>query len=205
MEAKTTWSRPPFWLLIILVVAIISILGPYISFDRSRYYDTQIILHPFDMTKHLIKDRTYAIIFDGGSTGTRIHIFTFLIDHQVKSRKIMLESEQFFYTKPGLSYYAENVTKAAESLEPLLDKAYLVVPSLLTHRTQILLRATAGLRLLPGDAAEEILDEVEGLLEQTPFKSTFVFCLSFSKVLIMCLPLSLFSNARQCFYARRLG
>lgn len=176
---ETNWSKPPIWLLLILVGATVSILGPYLCFHRGQYYDTQIILHPFDMTKHLIKDRTYAIIFDGGSTGTRIHIFTFLIDHKVKSRKIILESEQFFYTKPGLSYYAENVTKAAESLEPLLDKAYLVVPSLLTQRTQILLRATAGLRLLPGDTAQQILDEVETLLEQTPFKSIFWFVASY--------------------------
>lgn len=40
----------------------------------------------------------------------------------------------------------------------------------LQANTPISLKATAGLRLLPGDKAEKILEAVEALLKQQPFK-----------------------------------
>lgn len=43
----------------------------------------------------------------------------------------------YFQKKPGLSSYAENPIKAAESLKDLLEKAENVVPFELRHKTPI--------------------------------------------------------------------
>jgi hypothetical protein len=50
-----------------------TIVGPFSSFV---YYGTQIIPNPSDPIKG-IKDNWYAILFDGISTGTTIHILIF--------------------------------------------------------------------------------------------------------------------------------
>ena len=45
-------------------------------------------------------------------------------------------------------------------MEPLLEKAKLYIPARYWDSTPIALKATAGLRLLPGDQANAILNEV---------------------------------------------
>jgi ectonucleoside triphosphate diphosphohydrolase 5/6 len=59
-----------------------------------------------------------------------------------------------------LSAFADDPKKAAESIKQLLDKAKQVVPPPLWHQTPLVLKATAGLRLLPSEKANLILDEV---------------------------------------------
>lgn len=112
-------------------------------------------------------DYIHAIIFDGGSTGTRIHVFTFL---KSSGNHLILEDEYFQEVRPGLSSYSENPPKAAASIIPLLDKAVDLVPSEKWNNTPVILKATAGLRLLPSDAADNILIEVKQLLQKYPFQ-----------------------------------
>ncbi len=52
------------------------------------------------------------------------------------------------------------IIQAAQSLVPLLDTAKQVIPARLWNETPIALKATAGLRLLPGDKSKAILSEV---------------------------------------------
>ena len=49
-------------------------------------------------------------------------------------------------------------------MEPLLEKAKLYIPARYWISTPIALKATAGLRLLPGDQANAILNEVSEIL-----------------------------------------
>ena len=60
--------------------------------------------------------------------------------------------------KPGLSAYADKPADGAASLKPLLEKALEVVPPELRAQTPIEVRATAGLRLLPGEQADHLLE-----------------------------------------------
>ncbi|EFJ53213.1 hypothetical protein VOLCADRAFT_78871 [Volvox carteri f. nagariensis] len=108
----------------------------------------------------------YAIVFDAGSTGSRIHVFKF----EQQDGQLKLISDTFEQLKPGLSSYADDPAKAAASLQPLLDTALKTVPAGVQGSTPISLKATAGLRLLPGDKAERILQAVEDLLKKQPFK-----------------------------------
>ncbi|KAL3637644.1 hypothetical protein CASFOL_018515 [Castilleja foliolosa] len=61
-------------------------------------------------------------------------------------------------TKPGLSSYENDPKAGAESLEPLLRQVEAVVPKHLGAATPLILEATTGLRLLPNNADEAILD-----------------------------------------------
>ncbi|OIW12136.1 hypothetical protein TanjilG_02357 [Lupinus angustifolius] len=107
---------------------------------------------------------SYAVIFDAGSSGSRVHVFHF--DQNLDLVHIGKDLELFVQIKPGLSAYAQNPKEAAESLVSLLDKAESVVPRELRSKTPVRVGATAGLRALEGDASDRILQAVRNLLKE---------------------------------------
>ncbi|CAO2817976.1 unnamed protein product [Amaranthus hypochondriacus] len=107
-------------------------------------------------------DNRYAVIFDAGSSGSRVHVFCF--DKNMDLVPIGNDLELFSQKKPGLSAYASNPHEAAESLVSLLEQAKAVVPKALQPKTPVRVGATAGLRQLAGDAPEKILQAVRDLL-----------------------------------------
>ncbi|NXN13655.1 ENTP5 diphosphohydrolase, partial [Indicator maculatus] len=123
---------------------------------------------PPNMCPLYAKDNTfYGIMFDAGSTGTRIHIYTFV----QKSPESLpeLEGEIFESVKPGLSAYADQPEKGAESVKRLLAIAVDAVPPSLWKKTPVVLKATAGLRLLSEEKAQALLLEVKEVFEESPF------------------------------------
>ncbi|KAJ9114906.1 hypothetical protein QFC20_001279 [Naganishia adeliensis] len=103
----------------------------------------------------------YALVIDAGSTGSRIHVYKFNNCGPTPS----LEYETFKAVQPGLSSFARDPTAAAASLDPLMEEAVRVVPESLRHCSAVEVKATAGLRLLPGTEGEAILEEVRVRLE----------------------------------------
>uniref|UniRef100_A0A8C2WMR9 nucleoside diphosphate phosphatase n=1 Tax=Cyclopterus lumpus TaxID=8103 RepID=A0A8C2WMR9_CYCLU len=110
----------------------------------------------------------YGIMFDAGSTGTRIHIFKFQTELNEAPK---LAHETFRALKPGLSAYADDPEKCAAGLKELLEVAKSTVPPSSWTLTPVVLKATAGLRLLPGEKAEHLLDRVRALFTESPFLS----------------------------------
>ncbi|KAJ8418339.1 hypothetical protein AAFF_G00140480 [Aldrovandia affinis] len=108
----------------------------------------------------------YGIMFDAGSTGTRIHIFKFLLEENEPPK---LSHETFKAIKPGLSAYADDPDKCREGIEELMEVAKGTVPESLWNSTPLVLKATAGLRLLPGEKATQLLDKVREVFEESPF------------------------------------
>ncbi|KAG8444064.1 hypothetical protein GDO86_009305 [Hymenochirus boettgeri] len=108
----------------------------------------------------------YGIMFDAGSTGTRIHIYHFT---QMANGTPKLDYEVFRALKPGLSSYADNPEKCVPGLEELLNNAKKEIPQNLWGYTPLVLKATAGLRLLPGEKAQKLLDKVKELFQSSPF------------------------------------
>ncbi|XP_074756824.1 ectonucleoside triphosphate diphosphohydrolase 6 [Athene noctua] len=108
----------------------------------------------------------YGIMFDAGSTGTRIHIFKFT---QRPKETPKLTHETFKALKPGLSAYADDVEKSGQGIKELLEVAKKEVPVELWKFTPLVLKATAGLRLLPGEKAQKLLDKVKEIFQASPF------------------------------------
>ncbi|KAH6893732.1 guanosine-diphosphatase [Coprinopsis sp. MPI-PUGE-AT-0042] len=109
---------------------------------------------PHDPTKPLVQ---YALMIDAGSTGSRIHIYKF---NNCKASPTY-EYEVFKMTNPGLSKFADDPEGGAKTLDVLLNEAVRVVPEDMQHCTPVAVKATAGLRLLPGTKSQDILDAVE--------------------------------------------
>lgn len=108
--------------------------------------------------------KSYAVIFDAGSSGSRVHVYCF--DQNLNLVHIGKELELFVQTKPGLSAYASDPRMAAESLQSLLKEAESVVPKELRGETPVRVGATAGLRQLEGDASDKILQAVRDFLKE---------------------------------------
>ncbi|KAM9339432.1 ectonucleoside triphosphate diphosphohydrolase 5 [Symphorus nematophorus] len=109
----------------------------------------------------------YAVMFDAGSTGTRIHVYTFI--HSDAVELPILDNEMFHSIKPGLSAYADSPEMAGHTVRMLLKVAKKTVPRLEWKRTPVVLRATAGLRLLPPEKAQALLDQVQHVFDESPF------------------------------------
>ncbi|XP_031438063.1 ectonucleoside triphosphate diphosphohydrolase 5-like isoform X2 [Clupea harengus] len=109
----------------------------------------------------------YGVMFDAGSTGTRIHIYTFILS--APDELPVLDNEMFHNVKPGLSAFADTPEIAGETVRQLLRVAKKTVPRLEWKRTPVVLRATAGLRLLPPKKAQALLDQVQDAFDESPF------------------------------------
>lgn len=149
----------------IVLTAVSVILVAIIWMDPFRSLTNDF----YNMEELENQDYHFVIYFDGGSTGTRVHIFKFF-NHS--GGQINLISEIYQHTQPGLSSYASNPEKAAESLIPLLEKAETSIPRSKWEHTPVVLKATAGLRLLPEKTAADILNQVQNVFTFSPFKYT---------------------------------
>nr|XP_020733713.1 ectonucleoside triphosphate diphosphohydrolase 6 isoform X2 [Odocoileus virginianus texanus] len=109
---------------------------------------------------------SYGIMFDAGSTGTRVHVFQF---SRQPGETPTLTHETFKALKPGLSAYADDVEKSTPGIQELLDVAKQDIPFDFWKATPLVLKATAGLRLLPGEKAQKLLQKVKEVFEASPF------------------------------------
>ncbi|KAG6481264.1 hypothetical protein ZIOFF_057860 [Zingiber officinale] len=112
----------------------------------------------------VVGSKSYAVIFDAGSSGSRVHVYCF--DENLDLLHVGNEIELFDQLKPGLSFYAKDPQEAAKSLTPLLKKAESAIPVALRPATPVRVGATAGLRALGEVTSEHILQAVRDLLQQ---------------------------------------
>ncbi|KAG6737489.1 hypothetical protein POTOM_059013 [Populus tomentosa] len=147
-------SLIPFFLLMVFVLP---------ASAAYKFTNPRIVL-PVRSKGSDADSRSYAVVFDAGSTGSRVHVFCFDQNFDLLPVGNDTEFEFFAQVKPGLSAYAKDPQAAANSLAPLLNEAEGVVPEEFSPKTPVRLGATAGLRLLEGDSAERILEAVRDLL-----------------------------------------
>lgn len=113
----------------------------------------------------------YGIIFDAGSSGTRLHIYRWLDSDKARKEAGVkeLQSLPVLETKskwtekihPGISTFGEKPDRVGpDHLESLYNKARKVIPTHLEEDTPVFLLATAGMRLLPEDQRNEILQRI---------------------------------------------
>ncbi|XP_077095488.1 ectonucleoside triphosphate diphosphohydrolase 6 isoform X4 [Siphateles boraxobius] len=159
------------------IFMFVGCLVVYLTYVKHHYVDSkppvsdQLPQYRMDTRKHptsslvVSENFQYGIMFDAGSTGTRIHIFKF----QMEPNAPKLAHETFRAIKPGLSAYADDPEKSKEGLLGLLKVAKDTVPETLWSSSPLMLRATAGLRLLPGEKATILLDKVREVFSESLF------------------------------------
>ncbi|KAJ4787000.1 Ectonucleoside triphosphate diphosphohydrolase 5 [Rhynchospora pubera] len=94
---------------------------------------------------------TYVVIFDAGSSGTRVHLFRF--DENIDLLQIDGQLEIYAKVSPGLSTYAEIPQEAASSIVPLLEKAVNAIPENLRSQTPV--KLGVAMNYLLGHLGEE--------------------------------------------------
>jgi hypothetical protein len=72
-----------------------------------------------------IRKKEHAVVFDAGSTGTRVSAFTFR--RSASDRQLRLTDELWKQVKPGVSSYAEKPKMAAKSIKQLLVILYFCI------------------------------------------------------------------------------
>ncbi|KAH8608333.1 putative GDA1 CD39 (nucleoside phosphatase) family [Trypanosoma vivax] len=125
--------------------------------------------------------KRYSVIFDAGSTGSRVHVYRFGLTatrqgtaalNQSQGNSLLsnlrIEDELFLENHQPLSSF-EDLTEAAASLKPLLEAARQRVPAELHACAGIELKATAGLRRVGSERAEKILAAVRREFQLHPF------------------------------------
>lgn len=110
-------------------------------------------------------------MIDGGSTGTRIHVFEFSMVRGIPVVEMGKgESEMSMKVSPGLSDYAEDAEGAVRSIVELLEFGKGRVPKERWEETEVRLMATAGLRRLEVGAQERILESCRRVLRSSGFR-----------------------------------
>lgn len=151
---------------VLLIISVPLLLITFVLFVMPSGNSSSLSLQDIRNRKvpsDLSSPKSYAVIFDAGSSGSRVHVFCF--DHNLQLLHIGKDLELFKQLKPGLSAYANDPREAANSLLTLLDQAQSVVPKDLRPKTPVRVGATAGLRALKGDASDRILQAVRDLLK----------------------------------------
>ena len=95
-----------------------------------------------------IESTRYGIVFDAGSSGTRIHVYKWKTGGGGAKDAFDLVSDDLLKIKPGLSAFKEKTAEAGSSLEPLIAHAKAKIPAELVPSTPVFLMATAGLRMV---------------------------------------------------------
>ena len=117
----------------------------------------------------------YTILFDAGSSGTRLKIYHFLASgHSLQPSDVLELSSSPDKAEPGISDLADDPSRVEDYMTPLLDSAKNTIPEDKHASTPIFFFATAGMRLLPEDQADAIFSEVRKLLNDKD-KCPFMF------------------------------
>lgn len=114
--------------------------------------------------------RRFGIIIDGGSTGTRIHVFEYAIQGGAPRFDFGPNGHSSKRVNPGLSSFERDPDKAGGSLVELLEYGKGRVPEEFWKETEVRLMATAGLRLLELEVRERILESCRRVLGSSGFK-----------------------------------
>ena len=88
--------------------------------------------------------KRYGIVFDAGSSGTRIHTYTWKTGGGGPKNEFDLVSDDLLKIKPGLSAFKDSPQAAGASLAPLIEFAKQKIPAEHIASTPMFLMATAG-------------------------------------------------------------
>lgn len=155
--SKTLKNQPKSNFLTISLISVAFAVVFYLLFVIFRH-------------KSPVDGRKFGIIIDGGSTGSRIHVFEYKIEGGIPKFDFGPNGHSSMRVSPGLSSFEDDPERAGESLLELLDFAKRMVPKELWGDTEVRLMATAGLRLLDLKIQDRILESCRRLMRSAGFK-----------------------------------
>ncbi|KAK6642040.1 hypothetical protein RUM44_013763 [Polyplax serrata] len=158
-------TRTRFYIVTALV--LVFCLGAYIKLFEWSTSSKATLLDRLSLTLGF-KNYVHSIVIDAGSTGTRILSYGFVSSRDGNSVK--LHNEYFREVKPGISSYASHPRESINSLDELLKGAKQIIPPSEWPKTSLVMKATAGLRLLPGKQAEALLREAREFFKESGFR-----------------------------------
>lgn len=133
-------------------------------------------------------------MIDGGSTGSRIHVFVYTSSREKAQAFDFGDGElASMRVNPGLSAYSMNPDLAGRSLHELIEFGKQRVPRERWANTEIRLMATAGMRLLELPIQYRILDSCRRALRDSGFKFQDEWASVITGLLICC-------YCRNCFW-----
>lgn len=110
----------------------------------------------------------HAVVFDAGSTGTRVHVVSYeAVPHAEMPAITHLATSK---AEPGLSAFARSPDDASASVMPLLQFAERHVAEAERARTPLMLYGTAGMRLLSVADQRRVYASVRRACEQSGFR-----------------------------------
>lgn len=153
--------------------------------DRSDAYRVKVLptsLNDEQLNALPKETFSYLAMIDAGSSGCRAHVYRYGKLGSMDGPLYILPNHQSKKVKPGLSTFANNPEDAGKSLQGLVDFLKEQVPEADWSVTPIWLKATAGLRMLPTEKSEAILDSVRNFLSNK-VNNPFLFRKSWAKVI----------------------
>lgn len=115
--------------IVILFIVIVSGFNGNVPFlSGPSFYTSSVFEHGHsshtsgNLSENNREEIFYGIMFDAGSTGSRIHIFKFKQAND--GQPFHLLDEKFEQVKPGLSSYAENPQKVMNHFNQYLKDRY---------------------------------------------------------------------------------
>ncbi|KAL6513905.1 hypothetical protein OROHE_019361 [Orobanche hederae] len=115
-------------------------------------------------------NKKYGVVIDGGSTGTRIHVFKY----EVRNGNLVLDFSDkglvSMRVNPGLSAHVEDPDMAGHAVAELVEFAKSNVPRDQLGESEIRLMATAGMRLLKDGDQDRILNACRSVLRASGFR-----------------------------------
>eukprot|EP00511_Aplanochytrium_stocchinoi_P003745 CAMPEP_0204840702 /NCGR_PEP_ID=MMETSP1346-20131115/38601_1 /ASSEMBLY_ACC=CAM_ASM_000771 /TAXON_ID=215587 /ORGANISM="Aplanochytrium stocchinoi, Strain GSBS06" /LENGTH=451 /DNA_ID=CAMNT_0051978269 /DNA_START=237 /DNA_END=1589 /DNA_ORIENTATION=+ len=133
------------------------------------------LLQPLVGNRELnVEQRSYGIQIDAGSSGTRLHVYTWPAEHHYRTIYPASQLGWNVENRPGISHYGRNYSMVEEKLGELLSFA----KRLFKHeglsesqlkKVPIFLGATAGMRVLHPADADSIMMNAGRVLKSSGF------------------------------------
>ncbi|XP_039751888.1 ectonucleoside triphosphate diphosphohydrolase 5 isoform X2 [Pararge aegeria] len=150
-----------FILLLVLALCATYFLGLFAG--QTQWFDGLAKSLGYESVYH------HAVVIDAGSSGTRVLAYKFRVPFTVFGQASLdLVDEYFEETKPGLSSYVDDPEKGAETILHLVRSSedHIPIDAKKKRSTPLIVRATAGLRLLPEDKANMLINTVAKAITQ---------------------------------------
>lgn len=120
-------------------------------------------------------EKQRIVVIDGGSTGTRAHLFSFIPGSPIDLSTLeeVELNEAISQKSPGLSSFVDNPAAAGADLASLINEAARMVPPAARSSTPVFAYVTGGLRQMTPVQSNAIMESVRTFLNSN--SSPFMF------------------------------